>query len=99
MGYALAHQEHLKGLIISNVMSSAPAYGTYAEEVLIPSVDPEHMTWMAGQLPRGRSLIYPDGSHLAQSDDPDRYVPGLLLFMDDVDSGPGTGVHPGFRGD
>jgi proline iminopeptidase len=38
--YALAHQDHLKGLIISNMMSSAPAYNAYADEVLKPEMDP-----------------------------------------------------------
>ncbi len=37
--YALAHQEHLKGLVISNMMSSGPAYNAYAERVLMPSMD------------------------------------------------------------
>jgi proline iminopeptidase len=39
MEYALAHQEHLKGLVISNMMSSGPAYNAYAERVLMPSMD------------------------------------------------------------
>jgi proline iminopeptidase len=38
--YALAHQRHLRGLVISNMMASAPAYTAYAEQVLIPQVDP-----------------------------------------------------------
>jgi proline iminopeptidase len=37
--YALEHQEHLKGLVISNMMSSGPAYNEYAERVLMPSMD------------------------------------------------------------
>jgi proline iminopeptidase len=37
--YALAHQEHLKGLIISNMMSSGEAYNRYAHEVLMPPMD------------------------------------------------------------
>ena len=185
MEYALAHQDKLKGLIISNMMSSAPAYGAYAETVLMPSMDPavvaelkeleaaedyanpryeallmehhyqyhvlrkpvdqwpepvvrmlehlnqdiyvpmqgpselgvrgtlaqwdrsgdlsritvptlvvgaahdtmdpQHMAWMAEQLPNGRSLICPHGSHLAQYDDPDHYFPGLRRFIEDVD--------------
>lgn len=185
MEYALAHQQNLKGLIISNMMSSAPAYGAYAENVLIPSMDPAvvrelknleaaedyanprygallmehhyahhvlrkpldqwpeavsrmiehinhdiyvpmqgpselgirgtladwdrsgdlgritvptlvigaahdtmdpaHMAWMADQLPNGRSLICPSGSHLAQYDDPDHYFPVLIHFIDEVD--------------
>jgi proline iminopeptidase len=184
--YALAHQDHLKGLIISNMMSSAPAYGAYAENVLMPSMDPvaleqlkelevaedygnpryeallmehhythhvlrkpldqwpeavkrmierinhniyvpmqgpselgirgtladwdrsgdlgritvptlvigatydtmdpAHMVWMADQLPHGRSMICPKGSHLAQYDDPGHYFPGLIRFIDDVDN-------------
>jgi len=39
--YALAHQEHLKGLIISNMMASIPAYNTYARDVLMPAMDQE----------------------------------------------------------
>ena len=38
--YALAHQEHLKGLVISNMMASGPAYNEYAEKVLMPAMDP-----------------------------------------------------------
>jgi proline iminopeptidase len=37
--YALAHQEHLRGLVISNMMSSVPAYNAYAEQVLMPQMD------------------------------------------------------------
>jgi proline iminopeptidase len=37
--YALAHQQHLKGLVISNMMASIPAYNEYAESVLMPGVD------------------------------------------------------------
>jgi proline iminopeptidase len=37
--YALAHQEHLKGLIISNMMASIPAYNEYARKVLMPAMD------------------------------------------------------------
>ncbi|MGE5136784.1 MAG: proline iminopeptidase-family hydrolase [Gemmatimonadota bacterium] len=37
--YALAHQEHLRGLVISNMMASVPAYNAYAEQVLMPRMD------------------------------------------------------------
>lgn len=37
--YALAHQNQLKGLVISNMMASIPAYNTYAREVLMPAMD------------------------------------------------------------
>lgn len=39
MEYALAHQAHLKALVISNMMASAPAYTEYAERVLMPAMD------------------------------------------------------------
>ena len=38
--YALKYQQHLKGLIISNMMSSSPDYGKYADEVLAKQMDP-----------------------------------------------------------
>lgn len=38
--YALQHQQHLKGLVISNMVSSIPAYNEYAEKVLMPTMDP-----------------------------------------------------------
>lgn len=37
--YALVHQKCLKGLIISNMMASIPAYNDYAEKVLMPAMD------------------------------------------------------------
>ncbi|MGH9870712.1 MAG: proline iminopeptidase-family hydrolase [Candidatus Polarisedimenticolia bacterium] len=39
MEYALAHQENLKGLVISNMMASIPAYNEYASKVLMPAMD------------------------------------------------------------
>jgi proline iminopeptidase len=185
--YALAHQEHLKGLVISNMMASIPAYNDYARNVLEPQIDPDvlaevkgyeaaedydnprymgllmqhhytkhllrmplaawpdpvnrtfehlnpkvyvpmqgpselgasglladwdrtadlheitvptlvigarydtmdpaHMEWMAGELPRGRYLFCPEGSHLALYDDQQTYVEGLVRFLHDVDAG------------
>ena len=41
MEYALAHQDHLKGLVISNMMASIPAYNDYATRVLMPQMDPK----------------------------------------------------------
>jgi proline iminopeptidase len=37
--YALRHQANLKGLVISNMMASIPAYNAYARSVLIPGLD------------------------------------------------------------
>jgi proline iminopeptidase len=184
--YALAHQEHLKGLIVSNMMSSVPAYNEYAERVLMPpmdqdalaeikrleaagetedpsyeallmehhyvhhvlrmpieewpdpaqrafkhinpdiyvpvqgpselgasgklefwdrsadlgridvptlvmgaahdTMDPAHLEWMAGQLPRGTYHHCPEGSHLAIFDDQETYFEGLIGFLRDVDA-------------
>lgn len=179
--YAVHHQQRLKGLVISNMMSSSPRYNEYARDVLMPAMDqavlaeikrfeaegrtddpryeqllmkhhyalhvcripldewpdpltrllrhinpaiyvpmqgpselgmsgtledwdrsgdlqhihvptlvigathdtmdPAHMRWMAGQLPQGRYLHCPDGSHLSQFDDPGHYFPGLIEFL------------------
>src|SRR5918912_4235067 len=39
MEYALHHQQHLKGLVISNMMSSSRLYNAYANDVLMPAMD------------------------------------------------------------
>ena len=41
MEYALKYQHNMKGLIISNMMSSCPEYGKYADEVLAKQMDPK----------------------------------------------------------
>ena len=41
MEYALKYQQNLKGLIISNMMASAPEYGQYANDVLAKQFDPK----------------------------------------------------------
>ena len=185
MEYALRHQRHLKGLIISNMMASIPAYNEYAERVLMPAMDPTvlaqikelesaldfenphymdllmqhhyiyhvlrrpvdawpdsalrafrhinqkvyvpmqgpselgasgkllfwdrhadlhrilvpvltigarhdtmdpaYMKRMAGEVPDGRYLDCPDGSHMAMFDDQERYFAGLIDFLHTVD--------------
>jgi len=42
--YALRYQQHLRGLIISNMMASVPAYNAYAEQVLMPAMDQAALT-------------------------------------------------------
>lgn len=185
--YALKYQEHLKGLIISNMMASIPAYVEYAENVLMPAMDPKvlaevkaleakkdyqnprymelllpnhyqlhvlrmppdqwpdpmnramkhmnpnvyipmqgpselgasgklekwdrtadlgkiavptlvigaihdtmdpkHMKWMSEQLPKGRYLECPNGSHMSMYDDQQTYFAGVIQFLKDVDAG------------
>lgn len=187
MQYALKYQDNLKGLIISNMMSSCPLYGKYAQEVLAPqfdpkvldtirqiekkgdfsnpkymellyphfytkhilrlpleqwpepvnrsfskmnnslyvtiqgpsefgvsgrlanwdvskqlpqiktptltiggthdTMDPEHMKWMSTQLPKGKFLLCPNGSHMSMYDDQAHYFPGLIQFIKDVNEG------------
>ncbi len=41
MEYALKYQQNLKGLIISNMVSSAPEYEKYAKQVLAPQLPPD----------------------------------------------------------
>lgn len=40
MEYALKYQQHLKGLLVANMVASAPEYGKYAEEVLAKQLKP-----------------------------------------------------------
>jgi proline iminopeptidase len=48
MEYALKHGEELKGLVISNMMSSAPAYSRYATEVLMPAMNQDDLAEIRG---------------------------------------------------
>ncbi len=41
MEYALKYQQNLKGLIVANMVASAPEYGKYSEEVLAKQMDPQ----------------------------------------------------------
>lgn len=41
MEYALKYQQHLKGLIISNMVASIPDYQMYSDSVLAPQLPPE----------------------------------------------------------
>ena len=51
------------------------------------TMDPKQMEWMANELPNGRFLLCPNGSHLAQYDDQKVYFKGLISFIKDVDDG------------
>ncbi|HEX2499159.1 MAG TPA: proline iminopeptidase-family hydrolase [Actinomycetes bacterium] len=182
--YALRYQQHLAGLVISNMMASIPAYNEYASSVLMPAMDqdvlaeikgyeerdetedpryvelllahhyvehvlrmppddwpepvnrmfghlnqavyvpmqgpselgasgklehwdrtadlpaitvptlvigaqhdtmdPKQLEWMAGQVADGRYLHCPNGSHLAQYDDQQVYMDGLVGFIRDT---------------
>jgi proline iminopeptidase len=64
--YALAHQDQLRGLVISNMMASAPAYTAYAEQVLMPAMDQDAVAEIraleaAGDIenPRYMELLIP----------------------------------------
>jgi proline iminopeptidase len=37
--YALKYQDHMKALVVSNMMASIPAYNDYANRVLMPAMD------------------------------------------------------------
>ena len=51
------------------------------------TMDPKHMEWMSKQLPKGRYLFCPNGSHLAEYDDQQTFFRGLIAFLLDVDAG------------
>jgi proline iminopeptidase len=46
--YALKYQHNLKGLVISNMMMSIPAYNEYARSVLMPAMDQEVLAEIKG---------------------------------------------------
>lgn len=51
------------------------------------TMDPDHMKWMSEQVPNGRYLYCPEGSHLAMWDDQQHFYPGVIQFIKDVDAG------------
>jgi proline iminopeptidase len=51
------------------------------------TMDPKHMEWMSKQMPKGHYLYCPNGSHLANYDDQETYMRGVIRFIKDVDSG------------
>src|SRR4051812_21402604 len=55
MEYAVHHQEHLKGLVISNMMSSAAAYNAYANDVLMPAMDQQALAEIKQMEAEGRT--------------------------------------------
>jgi proline iminopeptidase len=69
--YALKYQQNLKGLVISNMMASIPAYNDYAQKVLMPAMDQKVLAEVkrleaAGKYddPRYMELLIP--AHYAQ---------------------------------
>ncbi|NPA36832.1 MAG: proline iminopeptidase-family hydrolase [Chlorobi bacterium] len=50
------------------------------------TMDPEYMKWMSEQIPDGRFLLCPKGSHMAMYDDQKTYFKGLIKFIKDVDT-------------
>ena len=53
MEYALKYQDNLKGLVISNMMSDAVAYGKYAQDVLSKQMDPKALDTIRAIEARG----------------------------------------------
>jgi proline iminopeptidase len=67
MEYALTHPGHLKALVVSNMMSSIPAYNAYAHDTLMPAMDPKALAEIlalekSGQYesPRYMELLIPN---------------------------------------
>jgi len=70
MEYALKYQNHMKGLIVSNMVASAPEYGKYADEVLAKQMDPKVLAEVRTieknndfENPRYMSLLIPHFYH------------------------------------
>lgn len=75
----------LKGWDVSNRLKelkipTLTIGGTY------DTMDPKYMEWMSTQVQHGRSLTCNAG-HCSNYDDPQTYFPGLIKFINDVDTG------------
>lgn len=51
------------------------------------TMNPEEMEAMSKEVPHGRYLYCPNGSHLAMWDDQEHYYPGIIQFLNDVQGG------------
>jgi proline iminopeptidase len=49
------------------------------------TMDPEHMRWMAEEIPNADYLYCPEGSHFAMYDDQQTFFAGLISFIKAVD--------------
>jgi proline iminopeptidase len=70
MEYALKYQQHIKGLLVANMMASAPEYGKYADEVLAKQMKPEVLSEVKAieakkdfNNPRYMELLIPNFYH------------------------------------
>jgi proline iminopeptidase len=70
MEYALKYQNHLKGLLVANMVASAPEYGKYADEVLGKQMKPEVLSEIKAieakkdfNNPRYMELLIPNYYH------------------------------------
>jgi len=83
--YALKYQQHLKGLVISNMMSSIPAYNEYAAKTLMPAMDQKVLAEIKAmeakgeyESPRYMELLVPSyyTQHILRMP-PDRWPDGV----------------------
>jgi proline iminopeptidase len=56
------------------------------------TMDPKYMEWMSTQVQQGNYLYCPNGSHCDMWDDQAHYFPGLIRFIESVDSGSFKGI-------
>jgi proline iminopeptidase len=71
--YALAHQDKMKALIVSNAMSSMPAYNAYAKNVLAKYFKPELLTELR-QLEAAGKFDDPRYMEILMSDYYERHI-------------------------
>lgn len=70
MEYALKYQQHLKGMLVANMVASAPEYGKYADEILAKQMKPEVLSEIKAleakkdfDNPRYMELLIPNFYH------------------------------------
>lgn len=70
MEYALKYQKHLKGMLVANMVASAPEYGKYADEVLAKQMKPKVLSEIKAieakkdfNNPRYMELLLPNFYH------------------------------------
>jgi proline iminopeptidase len=72
--YALKYQQHLRGLIISNMMASCPLYNDYARDVLMPAMDQDALA----EIKRMEAAGDTENPRYMELLMPHHYVPHIL---------------------
>ncbi len=81
VGNAILKDWDIKSRLSEITVPTLTIGGTY------DTMDPDHMEWMAEEMPNGQYLLCENGSHMAMYDDQVKFFEGLIEFVREVEEG------------